>query len=1153
MTLPDWCEEGGRLNGYRTEAQRHRRLSHGRRIDFITRSEDNEDTNLMQSPSPVLVMKKRLRDDDGTPRAEEVIEHYQTNSPSEEDSGEQDDQQDIDYENGEQTREEGDPNDDTPDGGEGPPDDEQSESNNRVQGMIFRKNHPVAHVWVHHEVYEEFVEETAEQLQQMEPRDIIAIHYLIPGTFDQPHIGFSALLRTVGDQYPDTTDCLVLLDVFIYNRANEPQEPALFRRVLDMPPLLTRRQLIEKAGLEPRCVARRNRCLVKVEGKPIPLQHTGPIFVQHGSYVVIRVPPFEDEDVQCDALSLMQTRSARRSRSSVPSYIHLFRMSQLYGRLHVPERTEEQPWLIDLLRDRDDEITQGLRALHEVHDPPRELELTREPVFIVEGWGDRGSACHVDDKLILVDIEIKQSSRTWDRYTVRRVSWSRPRVTRTSLLTMLRVHHLCIENDLQGCHLFHNQGKIEDEIIRHIRDGDYVRVELFGKDRPWDSLSALKIFEEGDRQRRVFGDSSDEAQGSTTSSHQAYHPHVLDRWCGGASVCDSEEPKNEAKKRTISLDDLIPENCGDAVIVVHLCNGGQRQVVTIETAVNQDIGQAVRDELHHYGLSGGCAAIVNGIAGNKCAVHYGERSNFNVCFIQLEDVKQANWSFCQNRPSSLEAMKLLYAWGYERAYVSEVQELDNGHFTVCYSRGGYGQLSRPIQKTREHCTFPVLDTGKIGLLSDVITWRQGSAGSCKVKTDLSPEVMELLFGSGLGILRQDVEDLELLPWMEAEMQIAEDTDLAKYQHLKIYVDGSSDPSCRLCHPLEAESFGKLDAWAFVIVGVGHDEQEYFIGWSGQNVIYDELHSHFIGAKTLGSASAEREALFWAGLWRLSQNTNLPTYFCYDSTTAGNFAAGMCGTPELTLQHVLLRGTYQALESALGNRMAMVHVHSHQGHLWNEVADIAAKHVSNKAVFIPRQDIDLQLWRHRIPYLWMMFEKRAGLPTLHCDGFDVSPPATPLPHVQQDEGTAMDDNAETATRICVSAATVNVRSLSEGGRRDRGKTDYIMEQFKDLNFNFVGVQEARTGEGMSRPPDGFLRYRSGSHKGNYGVELWVSQTQPIGYGGQEEIKLKAADITVCHKDPRRLLARIEKGAVNVLVYVIRSAQWPRRHGDLQLVE
>ena len=1139
LTLPEWCEKGGGLHVYRLERPRHQRLSHGRRVDLITRNEEREDTTLMQFTATGQNLKKRIRDDNGALRVEEIIEHYQTESTDEDESDEQEEQQEVDYENGEHTREEGDPPDEPPDEDEEPQEDERSESNNRVQGMVFRKNHPVAHVWVHHEVYEDFVEETAEQLQ-LEPRDILAIHHLVPAPFDRPHIGFSALVRAIGDQYPDTTDCLVLLDVFIYNRANEPQEPALFRRVLDMPPLLTRRQLIEKAGLEPRCVARRNRCLVKVEGEPIPLQHTGPIFVQHGSYVVIRVPPFEEEDIQCEAMSLVQTKRARLRPTSAPTHMHLFRLSQHYRRLPVPERTEERLWLIEALREREDEITQGLRALHEVHDPPRELELTRESVYIAEGWGDRGGASHSDDQLILLDIEIKQSSRTWDRHTIRRVAWCRQRATRTSLLTMLRVHHLCIENELQGCHLFLNHGRIDDEIIRHIRDGDYLRVELFGKDRPWDTLSALKIFEEGERQRRIFGDSSEEAKGSTTSSHQAGHPHVLDRWCGGMSACDSDEPKDAPndinEKRTILLDELIPGSGGRA-INVHFCDGIQGQVVAIEVAVQQDIGQAVKTELQQYGLDDGPLAVIAGTTGNDCAVYFGGASRCNACFVQDEDPRRAIWSSCDHKPSHLEAMKLLYTWGYVRAYVIEVQDLGGGCYTVCYARGGYGQLSRPRQKDKELSISPPLETGRDGKIAENINWKQGSAGRCTMKTDMSPEILELLFGSGFGILRRDLEGLELPPWMEAEMQIAEDSDLAKYHHLRIYVDGSSDPNSRLCHPLEAECFGKLDAWAFVVVGVGHDDKEHFIGWTGQNVIYEELSAHFIGARTLGSASAEREALFWAGLWRMSQNTTLPTYFCYDSTTAGNFAAGLCGTPELTLQHILLRGVYQALESALDKRMALVHVHSHQGHLWNELADTAAKYVSNNAVYIPRQDVDLQLWRYRIPYLWMIFEKQAGLPDLHFDGFDVSPPAIPRPVAHRDEVPTA--TATETLRICVSAATVNVRSLSEGGRRSQGKTEYIMEQLKDLNFNLVGVQEARANEGMSRPPDGFLRYRSGSQKGNYGVELWVSQTQPIGYGKKEEIKLKAADVTVCHKDPRRLLARIEKGGVNILAFVIHA--------------
>lgn len=237
--------------------------------------------------------------------------------------------------------------------------------------------------------------------------------------------------------------------------------------------------------------------------------------------------------------------------------------------------------------------------------------------------------------------------------------------------------------------------------------------------------------------------------------------------------------------------------------------------------------------------------------------------------------------------------------------------------------------------------------------------------------------------------------------------------------------------------------------------------------------------------------------------------------------------------------MLLRSAFQALEAALKRRMAMVHIHSHQGHLWNEIADIAAKHVGGHAVYIPRQAIDLQLWQHRIPYLWMLFDRDAGLPELHQDGFAIRPPS--LPQRTTSEVTEERDKHNDEVTVRVSAATVNVRTLLEGGKKDGGKTSYLMEQFQDLNFNLVGLQETRTQEGFRKTGKGFLRYCSGCKQGNLGVELWISQKQPIGYSWKDksEVFLSASDVTICYKDSRRLFAKLEKRGLYLSVLVLHA--------------
>lgn len=104
---------------------------------------------------------------------------------------------------------------------------------------------------------------------------------------------------------------------------------------------------------------------------------------------------------------------------------------------------------------------------------------------------------------------------------------------------------------------------------------------------------------------------------------------------------------------------------------------------------------------------------------------------------------------------------------------------------------------------------------------------------------------------------------------------------------------------------------------------------------------------------MGSDVAERDALLWAGLWRMSIDSNAPTTFCYDSIVAGHFADGQFGTLNPTPQHRLLRGTFQALHSLLGpEHLQMFHVYGHRGLLWNELVDAGAKYNAHHVCHYP---------------------------------------------------------------------------------------------------------------------------------------------------------------------------------------------------------
>ena len=56
------------------------------------------------------------------------------------------------------------------------------------------------------------------------------------------------------------------------------------------------------------------------------------------------------------------------------------------------------------------------------------------------------------------------------------------------------------------------------------------------------------------------------------------------------------------------------------------------------------------------------------------------------------------------------------------------------------------------------------------------------------------------------------------------------------------------------------------------------------------------------------------------------------------------------------------------------------------------------------------------------------------------------------------------------------------------------------------------------------------WRDELFSGAWGVELWISKAQPIGYD-KKEVRICAGDVVVCHSDPRRLLVRLEKKGID----------------------
>eukprot|EP00434_Breviolum_minutum_P041297 symbB.v1.2.036738.t1/scaffold5124.1/size30633/4 len=357
---------------------------------------------------------------------------------------------------------------------------------------------------------------------------------------------------------------------------------------------------------------------------------------------------------------------------------------------------------------------------------------------------------------------------------------------------------------------------------------------------------------------------------------------------------------------------------------------------------------------------------------------------------------------CRQGPSDDDIchMSRLCTFGFERAVIlhkyrvsSEIQLI---HF-INSATGGF----EPKPPVETPAMPPQLPRRANGPVQHRIAFHNLTTSDHSISLPLSREEIVSIFGSGSNSLSTEVSHLSLttaqIEQIECLPKHPPTSTLDSFDRLLIFVDGSSNPTHKHHDIQFVNEFGSSDAWAFAVLGERYNDKEApltFVGWTSQTVCYEVGAPCFTGVDRVGADVAEREALLWAGLWRISVDTNVPTTFCYDSKVAGHFAEGQFGTLNPTPQHRLLRGTFQALHSLLGQEyLQMFHVYGHRGLLWNELVDAGAKYNAHHVCYHPRQDIDLQSWGPFIPYLWIFFEGDE-LPRLGASGLHAPPPNLP---------------------------------------------------------------------------------------------------------------------------------------------------------------
>ena len=252
----------------------------------------------------------------------------------------------------------------------------------------------------------------------------------------------------------------------------------------------------------------------------------------------IQPPPYHlDSALDDDAenLNLMQTRTASRSPRRTPSslgtvegglMVHVFHMSTEH-RLVGLDRAKPLTFMEQIneiwVLPRHNRATE----LHQVSQPPGDLESTADATFILETTANRNRQAQPTDRLILFDLQITEAGRVDSEATLRKVLWARSMMTRASFLHLVAAYPFCQtpEND---CALWINNVLWTEDggATRQILHGDFLHLRVAGSPSmtATDTQIALCEQESADAQRYIFRSSptpspqdSPEAQESSDS------------------------------------------------------------------------------------------------------------------------------------------------------------------------------------------------------------------------------------------------------------------------------------------------------------------------------------------------------------------------------------------------------------------------------------------------------------------------------------------------------------------------------------------------------------------------------------------------------------------------------------------------------------
>ena len=503
--------------------------------------------------------------------------------------------------------------------------------------------------------------------------------------------------------------------------------------------------------------------------------------------------------------------------------------------------------------------------------------------------------------------------------------------------------------------------------------------------------------------------------------------------------------------------------------------------------------------------------------------------HYMFCHLDTSDEQGAFLHTHHCAMNELALMQFLYECGYWRASILEVQDLPCGIQRVLFANVKV-ETAFPVPAMKQKPPWPAMpskpaDHSCFFEIPDMIV-----DDDCVIGFGMPLQDIVTFFTPHENFLCRDPTGYAFPETTMRHLGISDSQELNAFERIIIYTDGSSAALDRHRPALWNAEKGHADTWAFTVLGERWTDGHYItevLGWTAQEVLYENDCAHYLGAEYLGAYLAEREALTWAAFWRLSQNTRVPTIFRTDSMLSARQARGEIGSQDYQgLSFATFRGAFQALEAALGpDGLLIEHIPGHCDEPFNDMVDWLATKEREKSFYFPRQSLPPEFVRKLVPYLWTLFSRHDGLPLPCATGLHA--PAPCLPATDLDNDAILTEAPQSVHALsCLSIATANIASMYNGPWGHAGKTGYLRQQFKSLQLNLIGLQETRTPEGLCCT-DNVLRICTGCHKGQGGIELWVNLDVPFMFLDGRAVHFRKDDFQVLHRDPQSMLVRADR--------------------------